>query len=258
MELIIVFSVIATLSTIGIASFVSYSKQQTLQASYLELLSTLNAAKSFSISQIKPGDCGADPLSGYRVALNFSGNNYSFYAECQGYEKLLKTSSLPRNVSFNSTLTTNSSILFPILSDNVSDCQNTCTITIDGYSDQRIIIISPTGLITGSQNTSSPGSTPTPTPTPAPQLPGPTPTPPPSSANPTPTPFCTNNSLICSGNTLQTCVNNSYVNVITCPANTTCNLSLTNPCTPNPSGGVNCGKVICFGVCLFPALSLCI
>ena len=57
LELIVVFSIIAILSTIGLASFVNYSKAQILQGSANDIISTLNTAKSKAASQIKPNTC---------------------------------------------------------------------------------------------------------------------------------------------------------------------------------------------------------
>src|SRR3989344_5628569 len=55
LELIIVFSVIAIVSTVGVASFVNYNKAQSLNTSYLDLVNSLNTARSYSVSQIKVG-----------------------------------------------------------------------------------------------------------------------------------------------------------------------------------------------------------
>jgi prepilin-type N-terminal cleavage/methylation domain-containing protein len=266
LELIIVFSVIAMVSTVGIAAFVNYSRTQALQTSYLDLLNTLNVAKSYSISQIKPSSCGINLLQGYRVAIDTFNNKYSLYTECQGYEQLIKSSFLSKDksIAFNSTLTTNSSILFPILSNDISNCANSCTITINGYGNQRAIVVSSTGLITGSEaSAGSTGATPTPapnatpTPTPAPNA-TPTPTPAPT-ATPPPAQTCTNGTYSCSGSTLQVCVSNSYVNVTTCPAGQTCNASLAT-CTivsSTPGKAVKCGRVKCIGICI-PVVNICL
>lgn len=266
LELIIVFSVIAIISTVGIAAFVNYSKQQTLQASYLDILSVLNAAKSYSISQTKPQACGVNPLEGYKVSFDLFNDKYSLSAQCEGYEETLKTGVMPENIAFNDTLTTNSTILFPVLSNGVSDCSSTCTITIEGYDDQRVITVTGSGLITGSEtaSSSSPTPQPTPTPTPQPTLPPsatPTPTPEPTATpvptpTPTPAPACTNGSYNCSGTTLRVCVNNTYVNVTNCPTGTTCN-STTGTCSSNSTAGVRCGRTTCYGVCI-PFFNICL
>ncbi len=72
-ELIVVFSVIAILSSVGIASFVSYSRTQQLNSSSSELVTLINLAKSRSASQIKPNNIGIcsnnATLEGYEVRI---------------------------------------------------------------------------------------------------------------------------------------------------------------------------------------------
>ncbi len=67
-EIIVVFSIIAVVSSIGIASFVTYSKTQVFNSAVSDFTSTLSLAKSRSLSQVKPSSCSGT-LSGYQVAL---------------------------------------------------------------------------------------------------------------------------------------------------------------------------------------------
>jgi prepilin-type N-terminal cleavage/methylation domain-containing protein len=55
-ELIVVFTVLAILSTIGTISLVSYSRAQTLNQATNDLVQTLDTAKSLSGSQLKTVD----------------------------------------------------------------------------------------------------------------------------------------------------------------------------------------------------------
>src|SRR3989339_1053168 len=67
-ELVVVFSIIAIISTIGIISFSNYNKIQQLNQAVSDTVNLLNSAKSNSLSQIKPEAC--DPtyeLYGYRI-----------------------------------------------------------------------------------------------------------------------------------------------------------------------------------------------
>ena len=52
LELIVVFSIIAILSTIGVASYTSYARQQLLQGAVNDLSAVLNTAKSKASSQV--------------------------------------------------------------------------------------------------------------------------------------------------------------------------------------------------------------
>ena len=157
LELVVVFSVLAAVSTVGIASFVSYSKSQTLQGTYLNLIQALNLARADALSQVKPAFCEGHTLQGYEVDLNtFSNpNSYTFSAKCDGIsDPNPQTVSLPPNIAFNSTLTPQTSIFFPILSNTVLSCSgnNICVITIKGYNSCRAIIIDSLGGIQGDEN----------------------------------------------------------------------------------------------------------
>lgn len=142
-EIIVVFSVIAIVATVGVAAFVNYSKTQSLQTSYLDLKSTLSTAKSYSLSQIKPAECATNILIGYEVSLDIFNNKYSLIAKCQGFDKTLKTSSFPPSITFNNSLTTSNTFLFPVLSTQITGG----TITIDGFGDQKVITIDGLGGI---------------------------------------------------------------------------------------------------------------
>lgn len=123
-ELIVVFSVIAILSTIGVVSFVSYSRIQTLQQATNDFVNVLNTAKARSISQIKPSQCNsASTLNGYVVIVNVAANFYTLNVVCSGITSSLSTTALPVNVSFNSATstppTTTTSIFFSVLTGGI-------------------------------------------------------------------------------------------------------------------------------------------
>src|ERR1035437_7326877 len=86
-ELIVVFTVIAILSTIGTVSLVSYSRTQTLNQATSDLVQTLNTAKSLSASQLKTlnkngktWQClDVQALSGYGIYINQTQGYYKMY-----------------------------------------------------------------------------------------------------------------------------------------------------------------------------------
>lgn len=145
LELIIVFTVIATLSTIGIASFVDYSKSQSLQSATLNLASTLNLAKSNASSQIKPSQCSG-ALSGYQVDV-LSNTTYSLSVICPETH-LIQTTMLPNNgnIRFNldSGQTTTTSVFFPIITSGVQGAGN---IVLTAYGKTKTITIDNVGNI---------------------------------------------------------------------------------------------------------------
>lgn len=152
LELIIVFTVIAILSTVGITSFVSYSRSQSLQSAASDLASTLDSAKSQANSQVKPSQCSADQaLDGYKVVIDDPSLNpstkYSLYVVC-GQSQLVKTATLPDNGKIKFILdpgqTTTLSVFFPIIKGGVQGAGN---ITLTGYNQSRCVNVSSGGVI---------------------------------------------------------------------------------------------------------------
>lgn len=144
-ELLVVISIIAILSTIGIASFVDYSRVQTMSNAVQDVTTMLQNAKASAESQLKPVDnvCTGAPLTGYKVVITTVARQYYIVPECGGNEdgnvKITKT--LPDTISFSSgsgyilfnTITGNvtSSFSFPISISFVSTSSYTKTIIVD-------------------------------------------------------------------------------------------------------------------------------
>lgn len=153
-ELIVVFAIIAALSTLGVASFVSYSRTQALNSAVNDLVSILNLAKSRAQSQVKPSCAG--PLDGYEIRLcGVSGSpttcintidaDYELDARCNGsvVSPPISTGKLSQNVSFDPSTTT-TSIFFSVLTGGV---QGFGTIAMTGYSQTKNIVIDQSGNI---------------------------------------------------------------------------------------------------------------
>lgn len=132
--MIVVFSVMSVLSTIAIASFVSYNKVQVLQTATSDLSSTLALAKSQALSQIKPTQCSNLILNGYQVVLNVANNSYHLDAVCSSVPCnsaiVMQTSTLPKNVSFDGVKTTSTCFFFPVI---VNGVRGTGTIYLNAY-----------------------------------------------------------------------------------------------------------------------------
>lgn len=143
LELIIVFTVIALLSTIGIASFVSYSRNQTLVQAAANLENTLNLAKSQSLSQVKPAVCSGQALNGYQVDLNTLNNSYTLSVICLSSHSIQQTF-LPGNITFSSQ-TTASSIFYPIISSGATG--GGTKIVLTGYGKTFTITIDDNGNV---------------------------------------------------------------------------------------------------------------
>lgn len=147
-ELIVVFSIMAVLSTFGIASFVAYSRTQVLQQATNDLVNVLNTAKTRAASQIKPGPpCLATSiLQGYSLTVNIAARTYSLNIICSGTTTALSTTTLPTNVFFNSISgtppTTATNIIFPILTGGTSGSGN---IVLSSFGRTKTVVTSSVG-----------------------------------------------------------------------------------------------------------------
>ena len=105
-ELLVVFSVITIMSSVGFASFVSYSNRQIVVQAVAHLEQTINLARFNASSSVKPASCGIDELSAYRV--NFCHTlgvcssptaDYEMTVVCGGSESIQEARNLPDNVN---------------------------------------------------------------------------------------------------------------------------------------------------------------
>lgn len=172
-ELVIVIAVTGLLSTVGIASFVSFNKTQELNAAANDVVTMLNLAKSRAQSQAKPSGCSniapVDPLLGYRVVIcsqaplgseclpqDYNSNDpdaskiFAIYAWCgssPGNKDLegKNTKKLPKNISFSSPPPPASyTFLFEVSTGKVIGNGN---ITLQGENGSKTITVSEDGRI---------------------------------------------------------------------------------------------------------------
>jgi len=125
-ELLIVITVIAIISTVTVASFVSYSKKSSLKQASLDVSSLLRDAKYRTQAQIKPSAC-TGTLQGYRVDVcGLTGSScatadtYTLSLICSGGNSTLITKKLPSNIHFTNTGTTSVSYFFKVLTNGVT------------------------------------------------------------------------------------------------------------------------------------------
>lgn len=82
LELLVVIALVGMLTVGSYMSFGSYSKSQGLQTSVADVTQVLNLAKSRSLAQVKPAQCGVQVLQGYQVSVTISGTIYRLEVVC--------------------------------------------------------------------------------------------------------------------------------------------------------------------------------
>ncbi|HYK08861.1 MAG TPA: prepilin-type N-terminal cleavage/methylation domain-containing protein, partial [Candidatus Eisenbacteria bacterium] len=175
-ELMVVFSVMVILSSVGIASFVSYSHSTQVDNSMKELKTSLYTARSRALSQLRDSSCYANgftgqgyELKGYQVVMcctfascneiqcNDASNSYELqavYGNPDGSGITNQTCSTKKfsdpNVTITQNKTTATYFFFAsitgALTSNVTSGQ-TPKITIGGYGVTKVASISATGVI---------------------------------------------------------------------------------------------------------------
>lgn len=147
-ELIIVFSIIAILSSIGVVASVNYSRAQSLEAATQDLKTILNQAKSYAQSQYKPPECNNNALEKFRLELDRSDNEYTLWVVCSGLQTIVQ-SQLPSDVSFDLTGTTSDYFEFPILTGGIiADGPSPWYIRLNGAGGRyKIITLEQNGII---------------------------------------------------------------------------------------------------------------
>lgn len=154
LELLIVFSIIAFLSTLGIISFISYNRYQQLNTVVAQFVTTLNIAKSRTASQVVKHEfsaCGSETIQGYKVSVLAGGangiNSYKLVLMCTNNMQydIGDTTTLPTNIYFSNSPPPSSDILFHVLS-GIVDGAGAVQIQ-DTWGNKKVVDISSLGNI---------------------------------------------------------------------------------------------------------------
>jgi len=153
LELLVVFVIIAIISTVSLAAFVSYNKIQTIKSAAFDVISLLQDAKSRTQSQVKPSiaACNSNTLNGYEVricgltgSLCNTQNTYELHVRCGNLTSKLSTKTLPANVAFDSATTTSTQFFFKVISGGVDGAGS---IGITGYGNTLRVTVTQQGAI---------------------------------------------------------------------------------------------------------------
>lgn len=119
-EIVIVFSIMAIISSVGLASFSNFSKSQNLNKATLDLSTMINKAKSLTISQAlsngsvqnlcDEGAAGVKTFAGYAVKVFQSSGSYELDILCGNEDPSsptnlnnpIETNTLSNNIVFDS------------------------------------------------------------------------------------------------------------------------------------------------------------
>ncbi len=153
-ELIVVLSVAAVISVIGIAAFVSYNQTQSLNTTAADIANIFSLAKSRTASEVKPSTCSGS-LDGYEIRLcgitgssciNSTAANYELDVRCNGSvaSPPILTGKLPSNITFDSIQTTPLTYMYSVLTGGFSGAG---TISLNGFGNGKTITVSSSGYV---------------------------------------------------------------------------------------------------------------
>lgn len=93
-EILVTISIIGILSSVGLASYINFNRQQLVIQSARKILDDMRLAQSLASNNQKPEDC--DVLFGYSFSI--SGTGYTITADCSSVYTI-KTGSIPANLT---------------------------------------------------------------------------------------------------------------------------------------------------------------
>ena len=140
-ELLTVFSIIAVITSITLASFSSIKSTQANSDAVDDFVSLLQQAKSSALSQVKPSDCYNQTLGGYQVVIT-STNMYELDYVCGSVQHTVTKHNLPSQVYFANT--SSSRIFFTVPGGTVSA---PATVTIISNGNNKNITVNSSGTI---------------------------------------------------------------------------------------------------------------
>ena len=148
-ELVVVFTVVAIIFSMGVAGYSSYNSAQTITTAQADIVSMLQKAKFSASSQVKPSGC-IGTLTGYEVDICDAPstctpvNSYYLKAIC-GNTPTVQSGKLPQGVSFTLPLTTQ--FIFPLLTGGVQQVGAKTITIINSSGVTKTITVSPDGKI---------------------------------------------------------------------------------------------------------------
>lgn len=152
LEILVVFSIVAILSGIGVASFSAYSRSQQLAQSANNIKLLVNEARFNALSAVKSHKnesgstitCGTETLIGYSVS-KVGNNQLELDLLCSNSAaQEVRTLTAPNGYAFGNASTC-TQIIFGTLSSTSSGLP--CTLVLTGFSKSKSIAIDVNGNV---------------------------------------------------------------------------------------------------------------
>lgn len=136
-EILVTISIIGILSSVGLASYINFNRQQLVLQSARKIMEDMRLAQSLASNNQKPDGCGT--LSGYTLSVyGINNTNYSIKAVCSPVLEVdvVKEDSIPANL----VVTGFSSVEFKVLRQPVKTTGGN-SLTITGFGKSKTISV---------------------------------------------------------------------------------------------------------------------
>lgn len=149
-EILVVVSVMAILSSVGFASYINFNRSQIVNQAAQKIIEDLRLAQSLAANNQKPEE-ECETLNGYSFIINKNNKSYRIVANCSPkYEgEAVKTGLIPSNliISYAGYSGEENTISFRVLDRAVS--ANSLEITVSGFNGNynRTVLIGSGGTI---------------------------------------------------------------------------------------------------------------
>lgn len=143
-ELLVTISLIGVLLTVGIASYIDFSRRQAVSQAARKIVQDLRLAQSLAANNQKPGGvCSTLTLKGYNFEI--SNNTYYINVDCSGAPPYEFKTFPP--LSADMVLTGFTQIKFKVLRQTLECNRNPCELTVSGFGKSKKIIVGFGGVI---------------------------------------------------------------------------------------------------------------
>lgn len=140
-ELLVTIGLIGVLFTVGIASYIDFSRRQIVFQAARKIVQDLRLAQSLAANNQKPDGCGT--LDGYTFSI--PSTTYEIDVNCSdpAYTNKVREGSVPSDLTLNGF----TQVKFKVLRQTLECNRNPCELTVSGFGKSKKVTVGAGGTI---------------------------------------------------------------------------------------------------------------
>ena len=148
-ELLVTISLIGILFTVGIASYIDFSRRQVVFQAARKIVQDLRLAQSLAANNQKPeGACATLKGYNFEISNNTSNNTYYINVDCSDALYTTKTfPPLPTDIGLTGFTQVKFKVLRQVLECVPNPNPNPCQLTVSGFGKSKKVIVGSGGAI---------------------------------------------------------------------------------------------------------------